>query len=476
MGMGSMQGMSQDPAYHTQRASMMMGQSSGYGHIPTNQSYSTHPYSRAYPRGGLPQGMHPSGMSQVMSKQVAMGLQQGVSHNYLSASNPVMGASSYMGGHYGSQHPSMNQTQSMQMGGQGISSIHAQSQLMQGYHGAHQGMGAVAGNNPYMLRNSLYPSQTQGIAVNQSMGYSHQPHRMTMPPISHMPHRAQMEPMRMHLGSQLQSIKTENPQHMMPGMLPPSGSSIVMPLDPHQPPSNPPMYPPYGAIPPAPIPVPDDSDFLKKAKEITAVFETYRTRTKDADSELIRKINRYIPLLKSKPDGMHDILQECEQMCKQIQTPEMSISEQAVDLNTNSLNFFSDNKFPDNRLPPDYTLEIPVNRSEHFLSAEIERLDPRLFSVHREQASTSTCFNLKLECHLKREGLPTVPPLIVKIPADYPSSSPESDLTEHYNVTPFLRQVRKCFTEEMVCIAGEYTLSHLLTCWERVVKNTCVTM
>ena len=57
-----------------------------------------------------------------------------------------------------------------------------------------------------------------------------------------------------------------------------------------------------------------------------------------------------------------------------------------------------------------------------------------------------------------------VPALIIIIPADYPCSSPESDLPELYDSTPFLREVKKRFVEEMVSVSGEYTLSHLLTC------------
>ena len=460
--------MAQDPGYHTQRTSMMMGQSAGYGHLATNHPYASPQYSRGYPRAS----MHPSpGMGGVIAKQVSMGLQQGVSHGYMTGSSSVMPNAGYLGGNYVQQHPhQLSQTpQALQSMG-GIA-------MGQGYHGVHQAMGQVSSNNTYM-RNSMYQSN-QGLGINQQMGYpSHPHHRVPMPPsLSHLAPRPAIDPLRMPMGSHLQHIKSETPQHMVPSsMLPPSVGSINMgtPLDTHQPTSNPPIYQQYASLPPTPIPVPDDSDF-KKAREIATVFETYRSQAKD-DSELVRKISSYIPILRSKTEGIQDIIQECEQLCKQLQSADLSITEQTAILNTNSLNYFSDNKFPDNRLPPEFTLDIPVNRTEHFLSFEIARLDPRIFSVERVQTSNGTCFNLSLKCHLKREGLPMVPPLLLRIPADYPSSSPEADLPDKYSETPFLRQVRKCLTEDMVSLAGEYTLSHILNCWERVVKNICVTM
>ena len=479
MGMGPMQGMTQDTAYHQQRASMMMGQPAGYGHLQGNHPYSTPTYNRGYPRAAVPQGMHPSaGMGGVISKQVPMTLQQGVNHSYMTASNPALGNASYMS--YAPHPHQLNQApQTLQMASQGMGNMNmGQSQMIQGYHGSHQGMGAVPASSPYVMRGSMYP-QNQGMVVNPSMGYAthQQQHRLPMAPsLSHIGARPSMDG-RMPIGSQLQSIKIENQQQMIPNNTLPSSANMTMGMshDTHQPHSNTPIYPQYAALPPTPAPVPEDSDFIKKSKEIAAVFETYRANSKDADSELAKKINRYLPLLKSK-DGIHDILQECEQICKEIQAHDLSQIEQTSILNTNSINYFSDNKFPDNRLPPEFTLDIPANRTEHFLNFEIDRLDPRLFSVDRVPTSNSTCFSLRLECYLKREGLPILPPLLVKIPADYPNSSPETDLTELYSSTPFLRQVKKCFTEEMVSIAGEYTLSHLLSCWERVVKNICVTM
>ena len=480
MMMGPMQGMPSEASYHPQRSSMMMGQG-GYGHVPPlNHHYSNPNYNRGYVRSGP--SMHPgSGLSTVMPSKTAMAMGSGVNHSYMTGTNPSMQSQNYnMSGHYATHPHQLSQTPQNTM----VPNYHGslpqtqQSSMMSGYHGAQPGMGGAHPGNQYsMVRNSLYPSPSQQMGLSQPMGYpSHQQQhtRLSMnPALSHMVSKPAMDNPRMPISSHLPGIKSENPQ--MSSGLSSSVSThppIGMSHETHQPPSNTQLYQQYN-IQSVPTPIPDESEYMKKTKEIVSTFEAYRAQNK-TDSELVKKVNSLLPLLKPKQEGLRDILQECEHLCKQIRSSELSTAD--TSLNQTTLNFFSDNKFPDNRLPSEFTLEIPVSRTEHFLQFEIGYLDPRIFSVDKLSSASNLCFSFKLECNLKRDGLPAVPPLIVIIPADYPCSSPESDLSELYDATPFLREVKKRFVEDMVSVGGEYTLSHLLTCWDRVVRTTCLTM
>lgn len=481
MVMGPMQGMPSEVSYHSQRSSMMLGQQGGYGHVPQpNHHYSNPNYNRGYGRTGP--SMHPgSGLNSVMPAKTAMGMGGGVNHGYMTGTNPTMQNPNYnMGAHYATHPHQLTQNPQNTM----VPNYHAslaqtqQGSMMSGYHGPQPGMGTTHPGNQYnMVRSSMYPTSSQQMGLTQPMGYpSHQPQhpRLAMNPgLPHMVQKPAMDNPRMPMGSHLPGIKSENPQ--LSSGLSASVSThppIGMSHETHQPPPSSQLYQQYN-IPSVPTPIPEDSEYMKKTKEIVSTFEAYRTQNK-TDSELVKKVNSLLPLLKPKQESLRDILQECEHLCKQIKSSELSTAE--TSLNQTTLNFFSDNKFPDNRLPSELILEIPVNRTERFLQFEIGYLDPRIFSVDRIASANNTCFSFKLECNLKREGLPVVPALIIIIPADYPCSSPESDLPELYDSTPFLREVKKRFVEEMVSVSGEYTLSHLLTCWDRVVRNTCLTM
>ncbi|KAI6651537.1 Mediator of RNA polymerase II transcription subunit 15 [Oopsacas minuta] len=478
MSIGSMQGMPPDASYHQPRGSMMLGQQGSYAHYSGNHHYPNQNFNRPYRPA---QSIHPAGgMGTVMPSKAVMGMGSGrVNPNHMTGFNPAMTNQSYgMNGHYAPHPHQLTQTPQNIMSAQGMGNISmGQSTMMQSYHGSQQGMSSGHAGNSYMLRNSMYPPPGQ-MSLTQSMGYPTHPQqhpRLSMPGISHVVPKPPLDGLRMNVNTQLQGIKIEDQHPMMGSVLASSGPShppIGMSHDTHQPPSNTQLYQQYPNIPSVPNPLPEENDLVKRSKEIVSTFETYRAQNKEQDNEYVKKINSFLPLLKPKQEGLREIIQECEHLWKQI----LQLTLTDTSINTTSLNFFSDSKFPDNRLPADFTLDIPINRTEYFLKFEIERLDPRIFSVDIISTSNSVCFNLKLECNLKREGLPVVPPLIVKIPADYPRSSPESDLTEHYDSTPFLRQVKKSFVEEMVSVAGEYTVSHLLTCWERVVRNVCLTM
>ena len=473
MMMGPMQGMPSEASYHTQRNSMMMGQGS-YGHVPPpNHHYQNPNYNRGYSRTGP--SMHPgSGLSSVMPGKAATGTGSAVNHSYMTGNNTSMQNPNYnMGAHYATHPHQLGQNPQNAM----VPNYHASlsqpqsSSMMSGYHGPQPG------NQYNMVRNSMYPSPSQPVGLTQPMSYaSHQSQNPKLgmnPGLSHMVPKPAMDNPRMPISSHLLGIKSENP--LMSSGLSSSVSTnppVGMSHETHHPPPSNQLYPQYN-IPSVPTPIPEESEYMKKTKEIFSTFEAYRTQNK-ADSELVKKVNSLLPHLKPKQEGLRDILQECEHLCKQIRSSELSTVD--TSLNQTTLNFFPDNKFLDNRLPSELTLEMPVNRTEHFLQFEIGYLDPRIFSVDRLSSASSMCFSVKLECNLKRDGLPVVPPLIVIIPADYPSSSPESDLSEHYDSTPFLREVKKRFVDEMVSVSGEYSLSHLLTCWDRVVRTTCLTM
>lgn len=68
-------------------------------------------------------------------------------------------------------------------------------------------------------------------------------------------------------------------------------------------------------------------------------------------------------------------------------------------------------------------------------------------------------------------GLPSVPPITVHIPWNYPSSSPVCQLSSYQSdsSTAFLREVALLLGNQLTCCQHNYSLSFLLGCWENSV-------
>ena len=77
-------------------------------------------------------------------------------------------------------------------------------------------------------------------------------------------------------------------------------------------------------------------------------------------------------------------------------------------------------------------------------------------------------------CQLEDRDLPSVPPLNITIPRNYPESASPicSDLVA-YETTPFLNKVKDALMARMAKLPHRHSLSQLLSAWEMSVRAAC---
>ena len=77
-------------------------------------------------------------------------------------------------------------------------------------------------------------------------------------------------------------------------------------------------------------------------------------------------------------------------------------------------------------------------------------------------------------CQLEDRDLPSVPPLYVTIPRNYPeSASPTCSELVDYDLSPFLIKVRDALMARMANLPQRHSLSQLLSAWEMSVRAAC---
>uniref|UniRef100_A0A6P4F5D1 Mediator of RNA polymerase II transcription subunit 15 n=1 Tax=Drosophila rhopaloa TaxID=1041015 RepID=A0A6P4F5D1_DRORH len=109
----------------------------------------------------------------------------------------------------------------------------------------------------------------------------------------------------------------------------------------------------------------------------------------------------------------------------------------------------------------------------HVLQGEIARLDSK-FKVKLDTTSQINNKAIRLICCLDDKRLPSVPPVSVSVPEEYPWQAPDCSLTEQeYSATPFLQTVQQALIARMSKLPKNYSLSHLLDTWEMAVRQAC---
>lgn len=109
----------------------------------------------------------------------------------------------------------------------------------------------------------------------------------------------------------------------------------------------------------------------------------------------------------------------------------------------------------------------------YVLQGEIARLDSK-FKVKLDTTAQNNNKTIKLICCLDDKRLPSVPPVSVSVPEEYPWQSPDCALTEQeYSTTPFLQTVQQALIARMAKLPKNYSLSHLLDTWEMAVRQAC---
>ncbi|XP_006902586.1 PREDICTED: mediator of RNA polymerase II transcription subunit 15-like isoform X1 [Elephantulus edwardii] len=108
------------------------------------------------------------------------------------------------------------------------------------------------------------------------------------------------------------------------------------------------------------------------------------------------------------------------------------------------------------------------------LQGEVARLDPK-FLVNLDPSHCSNNGTVHLICKLDDKDLPSVPPLELSVPADYPAQSPLwVDQQWQYDANPFLQSVHRCMTSRLLQLPDKHSVTALLNTWAQSVHQACL--
>lgn len=105
------------------------------------------------------------------------------------------------------------------------------------------------------------------------------------------------------------------------------------------------------------------------------------------------------------------------------------------------------------------------------LQGEIARLDQR-FKVSLDPSQQPGSKMIQLLCWLDDKHLPSVPPISLIIPENYPKSSPKCHMVAHeYNATQFLSAVQEALLARIKKLPKYFSVSQVLDTWEMSVRQ-----
>ncbi|XP_052230718.1 mediator of RNA polymerase II transcription subunit 15-like [Dreissena polymorpha] len=107
------------------------------------------------------------------------------------------------------------------------------------------------------------------------------------------------------------------------------------------------------------------------------------------------------------------------------------------------------------------------------LQGELARLDPR-FNVKLDPMQHAGSHDIHLVCRLDDDNLPGVPPILITVPNDYPSNSPECSMVrKDYEGSPFLLSIQRSLVSHLVDLPSIFNFTSLLNMWEMSVRKAC---
>ncbi|XP_019721971.1 mediator of RNA polymerase II transcription subunit 15 [Hippocampus comes] len=110
----------------------------------------------------------------------------------------------------------------------------------------------------------------------------------------------------------------------------------------------------------------------------------------------------------------------------------------------------------------------------NILQGEVARLDVK-FLVHLDPAHCSNNGAVHLLCKLEDKNLPSVPPLQLSVPADYPDQSPYwSDHADQYGANHFLQAVHRTLASKLLQLPDKHSLTEILHTWAQSVRQACL--
>ncbi|XP_029426920.1 mediator of RNA polymerase II transcription subunit 15 isoform X2 [Rhinatrema bivittatum] len=108
------------------------------------------------------------------------------------------------------------------------------------------------------------------------------------------------------------------------------------------------------------------------------------------------------------------------------------------------------------------------------LQGEVARLNPK-FMVNLDPSHCSNNGTVHLICKLDDKDLPSVPPLQLSVPADYPDQSPLwVDNPRQYEANPFLQSVYRYMTSKLLQLPDKHSITALLNTWALSIRQACL--
>jgi len=117
--------------------------------------------------------------------------------------------------------------------------------------------------------------------------------------------------------------------------------------------------------------------------------------------------------------------------------------------------------------------EDKISILTNVLQGEVARLDRRFHAKYDPlHKKGSNCIGII--CTMNDKNLPSVPPLHVEVPEDYPTTSPVCRTADSaYDATEFLRKVKSVLESQVEHMPNTYSLTALLDVWEMSVRKAC---
>ncbi|XP_057673691.1 mediator of RNA polymerase II transcription subunit 15 [Corythoichthys intestinalis] len=107
----------------------------------------------------------------------------------------------------------------------------------------------------------------------------------------------------------------------------------------------------------------------------------------------------------------------------------------------------------------------------NILQGEVARLDVK-FLVQLDPAHCSNNGAVHLVCKLEDKNLPSVPPLQLSVPADYPEQSPYwAEHADHYGANHFLQAVHRTLASKLLQLPDKHSLTEVLHTWAQSVHQ-----
>ncbi|KAM4808137.1 mediator of RNA polymerase II transcription subunit 15 isoform 2-T2 [Rhinophrynus dorsalis] len=108
------------------------------------------------------------------------------------------------------------------------------------------------------------------------------------------------------------------------------------------------------------------------------------------------------------------------------------------------------------------------------LQGEVAKLHSK-FLVNLDPSHCSNNGTVHLICKLDDKNLPSVPPLQLSVPADYPEQSPLwMDNPRQYEANPFLQSVYRYMTSKLLQLPDKHSLTALLNTWAQSIRQACL--